>query len=693
MTEMLRCTFAGPSGADAWLFAGLAGEEGLSQPFEYSVKVLSPVGVLSANGLLGKALALHMPYIGPSGEVLQRTLHAYVVGFRGVADQGRLPCYELLLRPWLWFANYASHFRIFQNQSVIEVLKAVLANYPGEVEWAVTEHYEVLEYCVQYGETDLAFVSRLLERVGMYYFFRHTEQGHTLVVTDASAVHTPIENDHPLQWRAGDDSILHSLWNWQVQHTLCTGRVCAVDFDFLKANTREAAQLRADASVAVDHDQGAYELYRYPGYFHSSAAGEGVTRVQAQALHGEQYLVSATGCAPYLTPGYCFTLSEHPDDSQNSAYLIVRAQLNAVCMPSNYGVGAAHFECHMAAIPSTRQYRAEQRTPRPKISGPQTAFVVGKAGEPLWVDEFGRIKIQFHWDRGEATNENCSCWVRVVQPWAGQSRGAVFLPRVGQEVLVEFFDGDPDRPLVTGCLYNAGMRPPYELPAQVARSGIKSQSLGGADVYNELRFEDKEGAEQLLFHAGRNQDITVVNDALEHIGNERHLIVGSSSFSQVGQDAHEQIGGDYNLQVAADHSLVVGGNRNSEVSGAYSLSVSGDQQGMVAGALSLDVGSDSDVKVGGKFKLGADSVDVMGAQTLTLEAGQTLTLKAGENTLVLGPQGVAINGVQVTIDGKSKVDINSGGGGGAASAQAPKPKKPQQSKKALKAKEADSGRD
>lgn len=693
VTELLRCTFAGPPGSEDWLFAGLSGEDGLSQPFEYTAMVLSPVGEVTANEVLGKPLAVLMPYIAPGGETLQRTLHSYVVGFRCLADQGRLPCYELLLRPWLWFASYASHCRIFQNQTLVEVLKTVLADYPGEVEWALTEKYEVLEYCVQYSETDLNFVSRLLESSGMYYFFRHTLQGHTLVVTDVGAVHTPIESGLPLQWRAGDDSVLHSLWNWQVQQTLCTGRVTAVDFDFTKANTREAAVLRADASIAVDHEQASYELYHYPGHFNSLATGEGVASVETQALHSEQFLVSATSCAPYLPSGSCFTLSEHPDDRQNIAHLIVRAQLRAVCTPTNYGVSTPYFECRIAAIPSTRQYRAKLTTPRPKIAGPQTAFVVGKEGEPLWVDEFGRIKIQFHWDSGGATNESCSCWVRVVQPWAGHSRGAIFLPRVGEEVLVEFFDGNPDRPLVTGCLYNAGMRPPYELPAQAARSGIKSQSLGSVDVYNELRFEDKEGAEQLLFYAGRNHDTTVVNDSLENVGNERHSIVGASSFSQVGEDAHEQIGGDYNLQVAGDHSLVIGGNNNSEVSGAHSLEVSGDQQGKIAGAYSLDVGVDGDIKVGGKFKLGAESVDFKGAQTFTLEAGKTLTLKAGESTLVLGPKGVSINGALVTIDGKSKVDINSGGGGGAASAEVPKPKKPQQSKKAQSAKEADDGRD
>ncbi|TWC06643.1 MULTISPECIES: type VI secretion system Vgr family protein [unclassified Pseudomonas] len=754
-----RCAFTGLIGSHAWLFAGLTGDEGLSQLFEYKVNVLSPNGVLRANELLGKPLAVLLPYgintdldvrvkdvrfekdseqltrvfdhpLGPEGpvhdldapfedlapealletnikvlsskplerslpdeSVMMRTLHAYIVGFKQVADQGRMPCYELLLRPWLWFSSCASHCRIFQDQSVVDVLKTVLADYPGEVEWATTESYNPLGYCVQYGETDFDFVSRLMENAGMYYFFRHTVEGHCLVITDASTVHKPIDGEGPLQWRAGNDALVHSLWGWEPHHTLCTGRISATDFDFTKANTREASVLKAEAAVAMDHEQTAYEHYRYPGHFNSSAAGEYVTRIEAQALSAEQLLVSTTGCAPYLPAGACFTLSEHPDDRQNVQHLIVRAHLDAFCTPSNYGVSAPRFECKVTAMPSNRQYRAQFNTLRQKIAGPQTAFVVGKEGEPLWVDEFGRIKIQFHWDRGEQNNENCSCWVRVAQPWAGQNRGAIFLPRVGQEVLVEFLDGNPDRPLVTGCLYNGGMRAPYELPAQAARSGIKSQSLGDEDVYNELRFEDKDGAEQLLFYAGRNQDTTVVNDALENIGNERHLIVGASSFSQIAKDSHEQVGGDHNRQVAADHSLEVGGDHNLQIKGGHSLEVGGDQQSAITGAHSLEVGADSDAKVGGKFKLGASSVDLKSSKTITLEAGQTLTLKAGESTLVLGPKGVSINGTLVTIDGKSKVDINSGGGGSANSAEEPKPKKPQKAKKAEKAKEADDGRD
>lgn len=716
-----RCAFAGPSGSHALLFAGLVGDEGLSRLFEYRVKVLSPKGELQADDWLGEPLAVLLPYkilgdtppkrsgkarqlehpLGdeepggkPDEALKMRVLHTHVGSFRRIADQGRMLCYELVLRPWLWFATCASDCRIFQNQTVLEVLKAVLAKYPGEVEWATTESYPSLEYCVQYGETDFEFVSRLLEEAGLYYFFRHSLEGHRLVITDSMSEHKPLEVHDGFRWRAGAGDFFDSLWSWEPEENLCSGQVSAGDFDFTKANTREASVLQANATIAMAHAQASYEHYRYPGHFKDLAAGEAAAKIQIQALHAEQNLVSAQGCAPYLLPGACFALDEHPDDSQNAQYLIVYAHLSAEYTLSNYGASAPSFSCQLKAIRSNARYRPEIKTPRPKIFGPQTAFVVGKEGEPLWVDEFGRIKVQFHWDRGEQNNENCSCWVRVAQAWAGQRWGAIFLPRVGQEVLVEFLDGNPDRPLVTGGLYNGGMRPPHELPAQVARSGIKSQSLGAKDVYNELRFEDKDGAEQLLFHAGRNQDVTVRNDALVTIGNDHHLKVGASSFCQIVKDAHDQIGGDHNRQVKADHSLEVGGDHTLQVTGGHSLDIGGDQQSQVGGGHSLDIGADSEIKVGGKLKLGAgSSIDLKGGQTVTLEAGQTLTLKAGSSTLVLGPEGVSLNGALVTIDAKGMVDINSGSGGGATSAEEPKPKKPKTPKKAKEPKDADRGYD
>ena len=687
-----RCGFTGPPGSSALLFAGLHGHEGLSELFEYRVKVLSPEGELNADDWLGKALGLELHHSAQNSPS-SRKVHGHVCGFRRLGDEGRFPCYEFLLRPWLWFASCASNCRIFQNQSVLEVLKAVLAPYPGEVEWAATESYAALEYCVQFAETDAAFVSRLMEEAGLYYFFRHSGEGHSLVVTDSMSEHRSLEAGDTLYWRVGSDDNFHSLWDWVPQQALCSGRVSAADFDFSKANTREASVLAAAASIAAGHDQAGFEHYRYPGHFNNSASGEAATKVRVQALHALRQRVGATGCAPYLLPGGTFKLSGHADPGQNAEYLITRATLTATCRVSSTGVSAPSFSCDIEAIGSNARYRAPVQTPRPKMPGPQTAFVVGKAGEQLWVDEFGRVKVQFHWDRGEQTDENCSCWVRVAQPLAGQRWGAIFLPRIGQEVIVEFLDGNPDRPLITGSLYNGGMRPPHELPAQVARSGIKSQSLGARDVYNELRFEDRDGAEQLLFHAGRNQDVTVRNDALEHVGNDRHVKVGGNSFQQVLKDAHQHLGGEFNVYVAGGHSLEVVGDRSIKVGAGYSMETGADHRFKVAGGHSLEVAGDSDTKVGGKFRLGATSVDLKGSQTLTLEAGQTLTLKAGSSTLVLGPKGVAINGALVTIDAKGKVDINGGGDSSADPAEAPQPIPTQKPQMPKQPEEADHGRD
>ncbi|MCF9016185.1 type VI secretion system tip protein VgrG, partial [Pseudomonas carnis] len=311
------------------------------------------------------------------------------------------------------------------------------------------------------------------------------------------------------------------------------------------------------------------------------------------------------------------------------------------CPESTGGLGELRFEGSVEVIKTSQIFRAPICTPTPVISGPQTAFVVGKSGEPQWVDKHGRVKVQFHWDSSGKENENCSCWVRVAQPMAGKRWGAMFLPRVGQEVVVQFLDGSPDRPLVVGGVYNAGTRPPWDLPDQASRSGFKSQSLGDQQMYNELRFEDKKDAEQLLIYAGRNQDVTVGNDAFVSVGNDWHISTGANQFVKVAKDLHESVEGSRNVKVSKDCSLSIDGDSHSQVEG--------------------------------KQYLTAGSVDLKGQQTITLEAGSELVLKVGSSSLVLSASGVAINGVQVTIDGSAKVDINGGGGGAATGADAAQP--------------------
>jgi len=616
-------------GVDAKLsMLELSGREGLSQLGEYELTIACADDGLQADDLLGRTLVVGLGVV----EERARSIHGYITAFSAVGRIDRQACYRLSLRPWLWFLTQSRRQRIFQNLTLRQVLDEVFGDYPASVDWQV-ECPEPMEYCVQFGESDFAFFSRLLEDAGLYYFFNHQPDDHLLVITDSMSAHPPVRHLREMTYRPNQDRVPGSMLRWESHGELRPGMFSLVDFDFTKASTREASVLSASQAATATARHGNYRQEDFPGRFSSRESGEALARTRLEAAHARQQWRWGFSQSPYLAPGQWFSLVDHPRAEQNGDYLIVAATLQCEA--------TTELHCEVEAIPTSQVFRAPLQTARPLIAGPQTAFVVGKAGDPIWVDEFGRIKVQFHWDSSGQRNEHCSCWVRVAQPLAGKRWGALFVPRVGQEVVVEFLGGDPDRPVVTAGLYNAGHRPPWELPAEAARSGLKSQSLGEQGVYNELRFDDKAGREQLLIHAGRNQDLTVRNDAFASIGNDWHLTVGANQLLKVKDDLHESVGGSRNTRVDADQSL--------------------------------DIGGDSHCKVAGQWQSTATDMDFKAHGKLVLEAGKSLTLKVGASTLVLSASGVAINGKTVTLDGTASVDINGGAAAAATSAKAAKP--------------------
>ncbi|WP_248797404.1 type VI secretion system Vgr family protein [Pseudomonas sp. MWU13-2105] len=630
-------------GVDAKLsLLELSGREGLSQLGEYELTIASVDDGLQGDDLLGRPLLLNL---GIEGERV-RSLHGYITAFSAVGQVEREARYRLSLRPWLWFLTQSRRQRIFQNLTLRQVLEEVFGDYPGSLDWQA-ECPGPMEYCVQFGESDFAFCSRLLEDAGLYYFFEHSADDHLLVIADSMSAHKPVAHLREMNYRPSQDKVPGSMLVWESHGELRPGMVSLVDFDFTKASNRETSVLSASHAVAATARHGNYRQEGFPGRFSRRDSGEAQARIRLEAAHANQRWRRGVSQSPYLAPGQCFTLVDHPRAEQNGDYLIVAATLQLD--------DTAQLRCEVEAIATAQVFRAPIQTPRPLIAGPQTAFVVGKAGEPIWVDEFGRIKVQFHWDSSGQRNEQCSCWVRVAQPMAGKRWGALFVPRVGQEVVVEFLGGDPDRPLVTAGLYNAGHRPPWGLPRQAARSGLKSQSLGEPGVYNELRFEDKAGREQLLIHAGRNQDLTVRNDAFASIGNDWHLTIGANQLLKVKDDLHESVGGKRNSRIDADHSL--------------------------------DIGGDSHCRIAGQWQSTATDMDFKAHGKLVLEAGKSLTLKVGSSTLVLSAAGVAINGKSVSLDGSASVDINGGASAATTSARAAKPAAVKQPR------EADDGRD
>ena len=396
----------------------------------------------------------------------------------------------------------------------------------SEVKEALTGSYSTWDYCVQYRESDYNFVSRLMEQEGIYYFFEYAEGKNTLVLADAYSAHSPIEGDAAIEFvesgGARDESDFISSWSYQRQ--VQAGKTVLADFDFEKP----AVKLEANAALPRNHPEGEHEVFDYPGEFTVAADGKHYAQVRIDELHAQFEVSQARTNVRRLGVGQLFTLKGHARKDQNREYLVTAAStsIRSEGFESGSG-GGSGFSCQFSALNSRQDFRPRRTTAKPVVQGPQTAIVVGPSGDEIYTDKYGRVKVQFHWDRYGKKDEHSSCWVRVSHPWAGKNWGFIAIPRIGQEVIVEFLEGDPDQPIITGRVYNADQMPPYELPANKTQTGVKTRSStgGGVGNFNELRFEDKKGSEQLFIHAEKNQDIEVENDETHWVGHDRKKTV------------------------------------------------------------------------------------------------------------------------------------------------------------------------
>lgn len=593
-------------GPDVLLLRRMQASEAMSTLSEYELELYSERADLRVDELLATPLSVAVDL--PRGG--KRHFHGFVTRFQAGARQGRYATYRATVRPWLWFLTRAADCRIFQEQDVLQIVKAVFSAYAiADVDTSgLSGAYKPYPYCVQYRESDFDFVSRLLEREGIWYFFRSEAGRHVMVLADSYAAHAPAPGYAALRFMPAEDHAMREsevVYEWNVGGQVESGIQSLQDFDFEKPS----ASLLVRSTVVRGYEQARHERYDYPGGYSERAAGEAYARNRVAAPQASYLRVSGATRARGLFPGALFALSEHPRADQNGQFLVCAAHYT-LSSDSYQPVRGADPEpvlgCTFEAIPRQQDFRPEARTPKPVVRGPQTAIVVGKAGEEIWTDKYGRIKVQFHWDRLGREDEGSSCWVRVAQGWAGRRWGSLFVPRVGQEVVVSFLEGDPDRPLVTGSVYNAENMPPYALPAQATRSTIKSNSSLGGGGSNELRFEDKKGAEQLYLRAERDLEQRVRRDALAWMGRDRHAVVVRDSLEQVGGDA--------------------------------SLRVKGEKKERVDGRLSLDAGGDMVMK--GAMKAGFEGgteVRIKAGMNVVIEAGATITLKAGNAWLTVGP--------------------------------------------------------
>jgi type VI secretion system secreted protein VgrG len=561
-----RLRIATPLGPDALLITALTGTEVVSTLFHLQAELLGRDEHADFDAIVGKNVTISIAAGGGD-----RYLNGIVSRFVQRGTVGRHAHYRAEVVPWLWFLTRTTDCRIFQKKSVPDIAKQLFGEYGlTDYRFQLTGTYEPREYCVQYRETDYAFIARLLEDEGIFYFFQHENGKHTLVIADNPRAHEgcPVLDQVRFiheQESLGDDDVVTL---WEKEQEIRPGKSSHTDYCF----ETPKIDLMASASGA---DTRGLEFYDYPACAADRDHTEALARIRQQEIDTDRVVFHGEGFVRSFTPGCKFTLrSVGATTAFDGAYVLTGVQHTA---NESYAEGEEAPEISyrntFTCIPSSTPYRPPRITRRPSVQGIQTAVVVGPANEEIFVDEYGRVKVQFHWDREGKWDENSSCWIRVSHDWAGKNWGMVSIPRIGQEVIVSFLEGDPDQPLITGRVYNAEQMPPYDLPANRTQSGIKSRTtLGGTPSnFNELRFEDKKGGEEVLLHAEKNWTIAVKNAEAETVGSTISTSAGGSISRTTGGD-HSRTA-DQNIKDKANVDITTnsGKNMSLQAGGSYSL--------------------------------------------------------------------------------------------------------------------------
>ncbi|EBB2077775.1 type VI secretion system tip protein VgrG [Salmonella enterica] len=590
----------------ALLFASLDGGETLSELFSYVVQLktpdtlnlgyVSPAANLPLKPMVGKDLCVNIELDGGG----KRHISGLVTAARVVGHEGRSVTYELRMEPWLKLLTHTSDYKAFQNKTVVDILDEVLAEYPYPVEKRLVESYPVRTWQVQYGETDFDFLQRLMQEWGIYWWFEHSEDSHTLVLADAISAHKACPDSPLVEWHQEglklDKEFIHTI---TANESLRTGQWVLDDFDFTKPRSLLAN------TVANPRETGhaIYEHYEWPGDYFDKSEGEMLTRIRMEAQRSPGSRVLGGGNIRTLMTGYTFTLENYPTAEVNQEYLLMQTLLFVQDNAQHSGQDqhftfSTRFELH----PTREVFRPQRTVSKPHTKGPQSAIVTGPAGQEIWTDQYGRVKVQFGWDRYGKMDENSSCWIRVSYPWTGKGFGMIQIPRIGQEVLVDFKNGDPDLPIIVGRTYNQDTMPPWGLPGMASQSGIFSHSLyGGPTNGNMLRFDDKTGAEEVKFHAEKDLNTTVKN-------NETHTVMVDRTKTIIKNETNS-IGEDRNTTVTKNDGLSVKLAQTINIGTTYRLDV-GDQFTLRCGNAALVLHKDGSIEFCGK-QLMLHTSDVM----------------------------------------------------------------------------------
>lgn len=655
-----------PLGDDVLLFRSMNGTERLSRLFQYTLTLLSEEQSINFADIVGQNMTVQLEL--PDDKT--RYFNGYVSRFVQTRAEGDLAEYQATIVPWLWLLTRTADCRIFQEKTVPEIIKEVFRD-AGFTDFddSLSGSYRTWEYCVQYRETDFNFVSRLMEQEGIYYFFEHAEGKHTLVLADSLSAHQTFPGYEEIPYRpAGSTSPIEHIGGWTLEQAIQPGVYALNDYDFEKPKK----DLLARSVIQRDHAAADYEIFDYPGEYTENADGDSYAKVRIQELQASYEIVSSESDAQGICCGYTFKVTDHTREDQDREYLVTSTTIHFesdLYHSAAGGGGGVFFQCQFSAMDSSQPFRPPRLTPKPMIQGPQTAVVVGKDGEEIWTEKHGRVKLQFHWDRYGESDEDSSCWIRVSQPWAGANWGGVFLPRIGQEVIVEFLEGDPDRPIITGRVYNGDNMYPYALPDNQTQSGFKSRSTkdGTGDNFNEIRFEDKKGEEQVYIHAEKNEDIVVENDKTEDVGHDETITIGNDRTETVKHDETMTVENDRTRNVNNNETVTVAMMRTHTVGINEAITVGAAQEVTVGGFRTLTVGLYQNTAIGldqsetiGKnhtVDVGDDETIKIGKKLL-IEVGDEITIKTGKASINMKKDGtINIEGKDITIKGSGQITV------------------------------------
>ncbi|GGC23007.1 type VI secretion system Vgr family protein [Pseudoduganella buxea] len=686
--RLLRLQFPNGDGPAATMVASrLDAREGVSRDFRFVVEIISDDANIALKDVQGKLVTVELVREDRS----LRYFSGYVFEFRRDGSDGGLVYYDMVLLPWLAYLRLRRDNYIFHDKDIADQTHEIFADYPvRDCEMRIAAGGPVITFACQYGESDYNYLHRRWEQLGWYYWYEHRADGHTLVLSDDSTLAPPIDgmrSDIPFQSEAGaneDDGLFH----WTPQRQLMPSSVGLSSFDFKKPRP-------ASIELPTINEQGAVlpiESYEYAGAygFSNNADGDRQIRLRLEELEAAGKSFEGHGNDRTAQPGRKFTLSGHFDEVNASDLDFLILEVHHMANNNYQDADAAssrytnRLVCSRIRVP-WRPGRGHNST-EPKIYGLQTAIVTGPDGEEIWTDEYGRVRVQFHWDRAGRGDDRSSAWLRAATPWAGANFGMTSIPRVGSEVIVQFLDGNPDRPLITGMVPNAVTMPPWPLPENKTQSGILSRSTPGGtyENANALRFEDKKGAEQLWLHAEKDQLTEVEHDEDKWVGNDRRKTVDRDETNHIKRDRtetverHEKItvGENRTEDVGNNESISIGKNRTEDVGADENVTIGGSRHVLIGQVKTETVGLAKIVSIGGAYQttVGAAmntsvalmqseqvglSKSVAVGQKISFTAGEEVSIEVGESKLVMRSDGrIEISGKEIIIRGSKKVELH-----------------------------------